>query len=156
MPFFLRNKPIFTITWARDGTLWSGVPHGLYRFDVESKNLSTPPADQSDLVPTALFQDREGDLWIGSSEGLQRWREGVFVTYSSAQGFPHGSTGPVFAVLDRAGNLADLVVPPPRSVGRGARSVVGFPVSYKAALKATSTALRRTASRTDADRAGFT
>ena len=97
VPPSLRNTPIFTLTLAGDGTLWAGGPHGLFRVSMQDQKDAASLAAHSDLLPTALFQDREGDLWIGGLEGLQRWREGVFMTYASTPDFPRGSSGPIFA-----------------------------------------------------------
>jgi ligand-binding sensor domain-containing protein len=37
---------------------------------------------------TALLEDRRGDLWIGTEDnGLMRYRDGQFTTYTTAGGF---------------------------------------------------------------------
>jgi ligand-binding sensor domain-containing protein len=45
---------------------------------------------------TDLFEDREGDLWIGRAGGIERLRDSAFVTYSRAEGLPADSNNPVF------------------------------------------------------------
>jgi signal transduction histidine kinase len=45
---------------------------------------------------TALFEDREGDLWIGRAGGIERLRDSAFVTYSRAEGLPADNINPVF------------------------------------------------------------
>jgi len=45
---------------------------------------------------TALFEDREGNLWIGGADGIERLRDSAFVTYSSAEGLPTDGSNPVF------------------------------------------------------------
>ena len=45
---------------------------------------------------TALFEDREGNLWAGTSQGIERLRERVFVTYSASEGIPTENNGPVY------------------------------------------------------------
>jgi hypothetical protein len=45
---------------------------------------------------TALFEDREGNLWIGSAGGLERLRDSTFVTYSLPEGLPTDGSHPVF------------------------------------------------------------
>ena len=50
-----------------------------------------------DSVPvTALFEDREGNLWAGTSQGIERLRDSAFVTYSTGQGIPAANSGPVY------------------------------------------------------------
>ena len=44
---------------------------------------------------TALFEDRDGNIWVGTTRGIERIRDGVFTTYSVAQGLPSDSIGPV-------------------------------------------------------------
>src|SRR5262249_16020325 len=53
----------------------------------------------SDAV-TAVFEDREGNLWIGSAGGIERLRDSAFVTYSSFEGLPSDRSGPVYADLE--------------------------------------------------------
>jgi signal transduction histidine kinase len=45
---------------------------------------------------TALFEDREGNVWTGMSQGIERLRESVFVTYSTGEGVPADNNGPVY------------------------------------------------------------
>lgn len=45
---------------------------------------------------TSIFEDRDRNLWIGTNRGIERLRDGVFTTYSAAQGLPDGSYGPVY------------------------------------------------------------
>jgi signal transduction histidine kinase len=45
---------------------------------------------------SALFEDREGNIWTGDSLGIERLRDSAFVTYSVADGLPSDSNGPVY------------------------------------------------------------
>ena len=63
---------------------------------------------------TALFEDRDGNLWVGSARGIERVRNSAFVTYTTRQGLPSDSSGPVH--VDAAG--AHVV----RAVRRGTLS----------------------------------
>ena len=58
-------------------------------------------ADRPDRTVTAAFEDRDGNLWIGTARGIERWRDAVFTSYSTAQGLPSASPGPVY--LDSTG-----------------------------------------------------
>ena len=44
----------------------------------------------------AVFEDRDGNLWIGSTRGLERIRDGVFTTYTATEGLPAATQGPVY------------------------------------------------------------
>ena len=37
------------------------------------------------------------NLWVGTDTGIERWRDPVFTTYSTAQGLPMDGVGPVYA-----------------------------------------------------------
>jgi signal transduction histidine kinase len=56
----------------------------------------------SDIV-LSLYEDREGDLWIGTTGGLSRYRDGQFASYTTADGL---FDDVIFQILeDDAGNL---------------------------------------------------
>ena len=42
-----------------------------------------------------MFEDREGNLWTGSPVGIERIRDGAFVTYSPAS-LESESSGPIY------------------------------------------------------------
>src|SRR5262249_40618579 len=54
---------------------------------------------QTGRAVTALFEDREGNLWMGGPSGIQRLRDSAFVTYTVADGLPSNSNGPVYVDL---------------------------------------------------------
>ncbi len=49
---------------------------------------------------SATFEDRDGNLWVGTDRGIERWRDPVFTTYSVREGLPPDSGGPVHASDD--------------------------------------------------------
>ncbi|MBD8525309.1 ligand-binding sensor domain-containing diguanylate cyclase [Pseudomarimonas arenosa] len=72
----------------RHGTVWAGATHrGLYRLradggvDYFGEALGLP-----NQRVASLFEDREHSLWVGTSGGLMRLREGPFVNVRQAQG----------------------------------------------------------------------
>jgi signal transduction histidine kinase len=50
---------------------------------------------------TTLFEDRDRNIWVGTSSGIERWRDAVFTTFSTKEGLPSDAIGPVH--VDGAG-----------------------------------------------------
>ena len=44
---------------------------------------------------TAVFEDRDRNLWVGTTTGIERLRDGAFTTDSTAQGLPAGGVGAI-------------------------------------------------------------
>src|ERR1700754_2941322 len=89
----LPQNSIFSIIQTRDGYLWMSTFDGLVRFDgvqfkvfdkSNTKGLSTNRF-------TALYEDKAGTLWAGTGDGgLTLYRDGVFTSYTTADGMPTG------------------------------------------------------------------
>ena len=89
------NSQILAMIRDRDSNVWVGTnTKGLLRLN--SRGVSSFAEDEHDAI-TTLFEDREGDVWAGSASGLQRFRDSIFVTYSTSEGLPSDSNGPVYA-----------------------------------------------------------
>src|SRR5262245_24470530 len=84
----LPQLTIRAITQTQDGYLWIRTYNGLIRFDgVRSikYDLAHTPRLSSDGV-YCLYEDRLGDLWIGTDDGgVIRYREGEFQAFGAAQ-----------------------------------------------------------------------
>ena len=88
----------------RDGGLWiSTEDRGLvYIHDGRTDLFSQSDGLSGDSVE-ALFEDREGNFWVGTKTGLDRFRDNVVVTFSASQGlrnFPRGAF-----LIDRDGSI---------------------------------------------------
>src|SRR3984885_9444631 len=85
----LKENSVFALMVSRDGNLWIGTEGGgLVRY-AEGKFQSYGAKDGlSDGFVRALFQDREGTIWVGKDNGLLRFAAGRFVRVDGADGEP--------------------------------------------------------------------
>ncbi|MBE7499692.1 MAG: ATP-binding protein [Verrucomicrobiales bacterium] len=87
----LPQNRIECLLQVRDGYLLVGARGGFLRFDgLEFTPAAPPPmADWlEDSVCTALLEDDEGRLWVGTKKGLGFWGDGAFHLFRRAQGLP--------------------------------------------------------------------
>jgi ligand-binding sensor domain-containing protein/signal transduction histidine kinase len=86
-----------TMARDRDGNIWVGTDsHGLLRFN--SHGLASLQENDGVLngAVTALFEGREGNLWIGGANGIERLRDSAFITYSNPEGLPADGSNPLY------------------------------------------------------------
>src|SRR5262245_44472519 len=102
----LPQNSINAIHQARDGYIWLATFDGLVRFDgvrFTVFNKSNSPGIGSNRF-TCLYEDRQGDLWMGTDNGgVTRRRRGVFTTYTTDHGLPQNAIKGVTG--DETGNL---------------------------------------------------
>ena len=87
----------------RRGALWIGtLEHGLLHVrDGRVTRFGQANGLSSDLI-TALFEDREGNIWVGTTNGLDRFREPAVAAIGANQGL----ATPAYSVLSaRDGSL---------------------------------------------------
>ncbi|MGA2245226.1 MAG: two-component regulator propeller domain-containing protein [Verrucomicrobiota bacterium] len=102
----LPGNSVTAVLQTRDGYLWLATYTGLARFDgvrftvFTSANTSALSSDRL----TSLFEDRQGDLWIGHERGdLTRYHEGKFESFNFHN---PGARRKISAIgSDEAGNL---------------------------------------------------
>jgi signal transduction histidine kinase/ligand-binding sensor domain-containing protein len=104
IPKSLRDGKVVAMMRDRDGSSWVALSDKWVRID-RSGAEETFPDEKTE--PTALCEDREGDVWIGSRTGLERLRDNTFRTFDlpgesrSAGAIYADGTGRVwFAPLD--------------------------------------------------------
>jgi len=113
----------------RAGNVWVGTAGGqVVRANARGAAVLDDEGASRGAV-TALFEDRDGNLWIGSGRGIERLRDSAFVTYSTRQGVPAESGGPIH--VDAAG--AAWIAPPAGGLyrlerGTARRIAIGGPV----------------------------
>ncbi len=83
-----------------DGNVWVGTDsRGLLRLNAHGVTSFSTSEGASPQALTALFEGREGCIWIGHADGMERLRDSAFVTYSNAEGLPTDGSNPVFVDL---------------------------------------------------------
>ena len=81
----------------RGSNIWVGTASGgLLRVTAGGVSMLAPRAGQPRGAVTTLFEDRDGNLWVGSARGLERIRDSAFTTYSAQQGLPSAANGPIY------------------------------------------------------------
>lgn len=95
LPGWTHRLRILALSEGTEGSVWAGTAEGLVRITSYSAAFY-PNADGRSAVNT-IFEDREQELWFGGAGGLERLQDGVFSTYSTAEGFPATPVGPIFA-----------------------------------------------------------
>jgi ligand-binding sensor domain-containing protein len=114
----LPQNTVTSILRTRDGHLWFGTYDGLVRFD--GARFTVFDGKSTPLLATgsafALMEDRSGTLWIGRSENVVQYRDGVFRqvlgdelgqgTVWSLSEAPTGRSGPARGTGSCAGRTA--------------------------------------------------
>lgn len=112
----LSSDSIFAITEDLAGRIWIGTQAGLDSVDpvtgrVERASLQEwLPAGHGPVQVTALLIDKQGDLWVGTNDGLVRitlTSKGHAAAYRTHTGDPHALPGDRIQalLLDRSGRL---------------------------------------------------
>ena len=85
----------------RDGGLWIGtVERGLIHIHHGRTDVFTRSDGLSGDVVLSLFEDREGNVWVATTGGLDRFRELPVTTISVKQGLSSDATQSVLAAAD--------------------------------------------------------
>ena len=93
LPSFISQLQILSLAKDHEGNVWVGTDHGLFRITPD--DVLSPDRD-SDGEVTTIYQDRDGDIWFGGLGGIESLRDGMFTTFSTAQGLPSENNGPVY------------------------------------------------------------
>jgi signal transduction histidine kinase/ligand-binding sensor domain-containing protein len=85
----------------RDGGLWIGtVSQGLVHVrEGRTDRFAQSEGLSGDFI-NRFFEDREGNVWVVTNGGLDRFRELAVATFSAREGFSSGGTGAVLATRD--------------------------------------------------------
>jgi len=97
-------KMMYQLLCDHAGNLWIGYYSGGLTVVRDGKVQSYDA--QSGLAPgpvLALYQDRSETIWVGTNEGLSRFRKGHWTTWTSRQGLPAGGVQAI--IEDKQGHL---------------------------------------------------
>ncbi len=107
-----RRNRVRALVEDQYGLIWAGTAYGLYTLDPASGKISHMVSEPnndgglSDDYVTALHEDRNGTLWVGTyGGGLNRYGRaaGTFTSYRIKDGMPNDS---IFSILeDKQGRL---------------------------------------------------
>ena len=98
IPEGLPSRNILSIAQTPDGYLWFATTKGLVRFDgvtfsavqfFFNENQDSKESKEKKIIPPdTLLVDKQGNLWIGSTAGLTKYRykTGQFTTFSKKHG----------------------------------------------------------------------
>jgi signal transduction histidine kinase len=98
MPAGMRHFQALAMLKDRDGNLWVGTDsRGLLRINSQGIAMLNLSDSASPQAITAIFEGREGGLWVGHADGIEHLRDSPFVPYSSAENLPADGRNPLFA-----------------------------------------------------------
>ena len=94
-PRALDHVQILGMILDHDSNIWIASAHGLSRIGAAGVSLTEERGRPGSTV-SALFEDREGSLWVGNSRGLERFRDTLFLTYDPSGISRSENYGPVY------------------------------------------------------------
>ena len=84
-----------------DGGLWIGThERGLIHVHQGRSDVFTKTDGLSGDISCSIFEDREGNVWVATTEGLDRFRELPITTISTRQGLSSDHSNSVIAAID--------------------------------------------------------
>ena len=127
---------VFALTFDRDGNLWVGtLGNGLFRIrNGVVEHYGRAEGLSSDFVHD-LFEDREGILWVTTTNGIDSFRDPRVVTFSTSEGLGKEEAVGVLASRDgtvwvaNAGSLDEIKNGAVTSI-RSGHGLPGDQVSY--------------------------
>ena len=105
MPYLLPGTPsqfnAQRLLRDHDGGLWIGtLDHGIVHVHDGRMDVFGPSSGFSGGAVHAFFEDREGNIWVATTNGLDRFREFAVATYSMNEGLLNSSVMSTLADKD--------------------------------------------------------
>ena len=127
---------VFALTFDRDGSLWVGtLGNGLFRIRGNVVEHYGRAEGLSSEFVNDLFEDREGILWVTTTNGIDSFRDPRVVTFSTSEGLGREAAVGVLASRDgtvwvaNAGSLEEIKDGTVTSI-RSGHGLPGDQVSY--------------------------
>jgi ligand-binding sensor domain-containing protein len=69
------NQTVYAINEDKDGNMWFGTDHGIYRYDGKSfKNYNQKDGlNHVDITRKGILVDKSGNIWVGTHGGVYRY-----------------------------------------------------------------------------------
>jgi signal transduction histidine kinase len=97
IPPSLGDVPALAMIRDAQANVWIAAGNrGLLRVNRHGVSQARDADELSDASVTTVFEDRERNIWVGTNKGIERWRDAIFTTYSTREGLPSDSVGPVY------------------------------------------------------------
>jgi PAS domain S-box-containing protein len=97
----VKSQSFQTLVIDRKGSLWLGSSdNGLYRLHHGRVDHFGVEDGLSSNTVSNLFEDREGNLWVSTSQGLDFFRDSRVITFSASEGLSSDVAGSVLASDD--------------------------------------------------------
>ena len=98
------TRDIYRLLVAHDGAIWLGHFRGglTVLSNGAEKQYGTHDGLGSGPVQ-AIYEDPEGSIWVGTGDGLSRFRDARWTKWTTAEGLPEGGVQSI--VEDEAGGL---------------------------------------------------
>jgi signal transduction histidine kinase/ligand-binding sensor domain-containing protein len=90
------HDEILALAGGFKGRIWIGTENHVFKVDpkdIDAKGWIRPIEQlmvNGNTAVTALFEDRDGNLWIGEPEAIERYRDSAFITYRRSEGSSEG------------------------------------------------------------------
>jgi signal transduction histidine kinase/ligand-binding sensor domain-containing protein len=100
-PSTMRQVQALKLRRDRDDGLWIGTStRGLVHVHNGITDVFSQVDGLSGDEVTAMYEDREGSMWVATGDGLDRFRESAIVSYSTKQGLSNNRVTSVLAATD--------------------------------------------------------
>ncbi len=97
----IATQYINTVFTDRDGVLWMGTTNaGIYRIYGSRVDHFRSEDGLSSNAVTAFYEDREGNIWVATTKGLDCFRDRRVITFSTSEGLSADIAMSVVATQD--------------------------------------------------------